>query len=62
MLAGVEKYTLPGIKIVKKIMLEEITRLNRLCYSDIRFTLVVGECDGQEQVSYKLIMGFYNVK
>ena len=47
--AGGEKFTLPGIKIVKKIMLEEITRLNGLSCLDIRFTLVVGECDGQER-------------
>jgi hypothetical protein len=43
-------------------MLEEMTRLNRLSCSDIRFTLVVGECDSQEQINYELIMGFCNVK
>jgi len=46
--AGGEKFTLPGIRIVKKIMLEGITRLKSLSCSDIRFTLMLGECDGQE--------------
>ena len=52
------RFKLPLAMTDKESIGKGLTRLNRLFFQNIRFKLVVGECNERIILNYKLIMGF----